>query len=938
MASINLPALNLDFNLLFGGSNTAIAISSLPDGVFVEANAAFLKLHGFRREEVIGHTSEELKLWNRPEEREQLLALLAKQGHAHNFAHEYRRKSGQVGYALASANIVDMNCRPHLIGFLNDISKLEEAQQAFVESDRSYQTLFNNMLNGFAHCRMLFRNGRPDDFIYLKVNKAFETHTGLKNVIGKKVSEVIPGLRESDPGLLDIYGRVALGGPPEQFEVYVEALQDWFSISVYSPEPEQFVAVFDVITKRKRAEEKLRHNEHQLRFITDHAPIFIAYLDNEKRYKFVNQRYADLFGVQAAEIVGKHPRQIIGEEAYARALPFMDMVLSGKETEYDQTLPATPRHGPLVVSVRYLPERNADGRIVGFIAAISDITERKQVEQQLRIAATAFESQEGMIITDRNSIILQVNKAFTKISGYSAADVIGKTPSLLSSGLHDAAFFADMWATVNKMGEWQGEIWNRRKSGEVYLEMLTITAVKNEQGEISHYVGALNDVTERKFSEDKIKQLAYYDQLTQLPNRSLLQDRLKQAFASSARSGAHGALLFIDLDNFKMLNDTLGHDIGDQLLQQVGQRLLGCIREGDTVSRIGGDEFVILLENLSHTFREAAAQSQSIGEKILSTLYAPYSLSGHEYIGTPSIGFSLFKGHGVTVDGLLKQADIAMYAAKSAGRNTMRFFDQNMQNVVTRRVALENDLHEAVQKNQFLLYYQAQVDSAGRVTGAEALIRWMHPERGMVSPAEFIPLAEEIGLILPIGHWVLETACRQLVAWSTAPATRDLQLAVNVSAYQFRLEDFVKQVRELFNRTGADPSKLKLELTESLLVVNVEDVIRKMSALKALGVSFSLDDFGTGYSSLSYLKKLPLSQLKIDQSFVRDLLTDSNDAAIARTIVALAQSMGLNVIAEGVETMEQRDFLAEHGCRNFQGYLFGKPVPIEQFQPAPLQN
>ncbi|MEO8407857.1 MAG: EAL domain-containing protein, partial [Oxalobacteraceae bacterium] len=429
-----------------------------------------------------------------------------------------------------------------------------------------------------------------------------------------------------------------------------------------------------------------------------------------------------------------------------------------------------------------------------------------------------------------------------------------------------------------------------------------------------------------------IEYLAFYDPLTRLPNRRLLLDRLQQALASSARSHRTGALLFIDLDNFKMLNDTLGHDKGDLLLRQVAQRLAGCVREGDSVARLGGDEFVLVLEDLSGNANEAATQAEAVGEKILAALHHPYHLAGHEYHNTASIGVALFVDHQSSVDALMKYADLAMYEAKKAGRNTLRFFDPHMQAAITARADLEQDLREALQQRQFLLYYQPQVDAAGRITGTEALLRWQHPQRGIVSPTVFVPLAEETGLIVPLGLWVLETACHQLVAWATKPETAHLGVAVNVSAMQFRRPDFVEQVRQVLDRSGANPRKLKLELTESLLLDNVEEVIARMTVLKAWGIGFSLDDFGTGYSSLSYLKRLPLDQLKIDQSFVRDLLTDPNDAAIARTIVALAQSLGLSVMAEGVETKEQRDCLALQGCHAYQGYLFGSPVPVADFE------
>jgi diguanylate cyclase (GGDEF)-like protein len=436
----------------------------------------------------------------------------------------------------------------------------------------------------------------------------------------------------------------------------------------------------------------------------------------------------------------------------------------------------------------------------------------------------------------------------------------------------------------------------------------------------------------RKSAENEIQSLAFYDPLTHLPNRRLLLDRLRQALASSTRSGREGALLFIDLDNFKTLNDTLGHDIGDLLLQQVADRLTSSVREGDTVARLGGDEFVVMLEDLSEQDLEAAAQTEVIGEKILATLNQLYQLGTHDHHSTPSIGITLFNDHQRDIEELLKQADIAMYQAKKSGRNAMRFFDPQMQETINARAVLENELHIALENHQFKLYYQIQVDAFQRPMGAEALIRWVHPERGLVPPAQFIPLAEETGLILPIGQWVLETACAQIKAWQQDELTRDFILAVNVSAKQFRQANFVAQVQAIVYRYAINPKLLKLELTESLLLENIEDTIANMIELKEIGVQFSLDDFGTGYSSLQYLKRLPLDQLKIDQSFIRDLASDSSDRAIVRTIIAMARGLNLDVIAEGVEMEDQRHSLLDKGCTHFQGYLFSRPITIEQFE------
>jgi len=556
---------------------------------------------------------------------------------------------------------------------------------------------------------------------------------------------------------------------------------------------------------------------------------------------------------------------------------------------------------------------------------------------ELTIAATVFESQEGMIVTDARNVILRVNYAFTDITGYSAEDTIGKTPALLSSGKHSKEFYATMWASLNRIGYWEGEIWNKRKNGELFPEHLCITVIKDKLGVITNYVATMNDITMSRKAADEIQQLAFYDVLTGLPNRRLLLERLKLALAYSVRTGNYGSIFFLDLDNFKVLNDTLGHDIGDLLLQAVAQRLESCVREGDTIARLGGDEFVIIINALSNQPVEAVAQALVVGKKILRELNLPYLLASYEYRSTPSIGANLFIGHEISIQELLKQSDIAMYQAKKAGRNTLQFFDPAMQEIIIKRAVMEAELQTALENRQFQLYYQVQMVSSGQALGAEALIRWIHPERGIVSPAHFIPLAEETGQILQIGHWVLDTACAQLAVWQKNDLTRHLTLSVNVSARQFHQDGFIGQVRQVLQQHAINPTKLKLEPTESILLDDIAEAVATMNALKELGVQFALDDFGTGFSSLQYLKILPLNQLKIDQSFVRDLVSGANDQAIVRTIIAMAHGLNLDVIAEGVETAEQLQILQQNGCNHFQGYLFGKPVPIEKFEQA-LRN
>jgi diguanylate cyclase (GGDEF)-like protein/PAS domain S-box-containing protein len=477
---------------------------------------------------------------------------------------------------------------------------------------------------------------------------------------------------------------------------------------------------------------------------------------------------------------------------------------------------------------------------------------------------------------------------------------------------------------------YEAEYRMRHKDGRwVWIHRRGKVVERSIEGAPLRMVGTRMDITERRLAEDEIQRLAFYDGLTGLPNRRLLLDRLCHAIATAARRAVHGALLFIDLDHFKDLNDTLGHDMGDRLLAEVADRLRHVTREVDTVARLGGDEFVLLIADLGESADEAARAAEAIAKKLLATLALPYRLDHHDLYSTPSIGITLFDGDAQAVDELLKQADLAMYQAKGAGRNTVRFFDPGMQASVTHSAALEGDLRHALRRREVLLHYQPVVDLQQRIVGAEALLRWRHPSRGMVSPADFIPLAEKTGLILPLGQWVLETACQQLALWAGKPDTEHLTIAVNVSARQFRQADFVSQVLAVLEQTRANPRRLKLELTESMLLNDVEDVIAKMSRLKHEGVSFALDDFGTGYSSLAYLKRLPLDQLKIDKAFVQNVSHDPNDASIARAIIALARSLNLDVVAEGVETRSQRDFLADNGCPTFQGYLFGRPGPVE---------
>lgn len=578
-------------------------------------------------------------------------------------------------------------------------------------------------------------------------------------------------------------------------------------------------------------------------------------------------------------------------------------------------------------------EFDADGQAVKMRGTVQDISEARHKEEQLRIAAIAMDSQEAILITDVDLNIIKVNPAFCRITGYIDQECLGQKPdALLRSNYHDDAFHIEMWESLKKNNYWQGEVWSRRNNDEVFPDWMTITAVVDQAGSITHYVYSFTDISDQKKAEETIHNLAFFDPLTDLPNRRLLLDGLQQTLISSFRNKRNGAVLFIDLDNFKGINDTQGHSVGDAMLVEVSQRLRESVRDDDTVARLGGDEFVIILKDLNQDKELAAVQAENIAKKIRLEISQPYVLDTHEYATTPSIGIALFGQQSMDADELLKRADIAMYQAKGAGRNSIRFFDPVTQAAIRERVEMERDLRRAVKEKQLHLYYQMQVNDAQEVVGAEALLRWHHPKRGMVSPMDFIPLAEQSGLIIPIGHWVIESACRQLQKWSTDPTKQHLHLAVNVSVRQFYQPVFVENVLGLIQRFNVDPNLLKLELTESLVLDNMHDSIVKMNALRDNGVSFSLDDFGTGYSSLSNLSLLPLDQVKIDQSFVRTMDQNNSNAVIVKTIIRMTQSLELGVIAEGVETEQQRHFLQQSGCSLYQGYLFSKPVPLDQFE------
>ncbi len=944
-----------NYREIFDGALEGIYQTTM-DGRVLSINPALARILGYDSpDEFLSLVSDVgRQVWAEPEERSIYLKKGMERGVLHEHECRLKRKDGSIAWVSVNGRFVhgpDGETIYHE-GFIKDVSDHKRAELQLEASEERYRATFEQAAVGMMHTSL---DGR-----IVRCNECFARMIGYRvdEISGMTFQSITApeDLVKSNKVMKRMTGSADAGTSPTVFEkryLRKDGSLTWMKLTVSIRRDGEgkalhYITVAQDINSRKIAEERLakaqvalRINEKRYRttFEMSTEAVCINRL-SDGLYVDANRAFLDIVGFARKEVIGNSSVDL---DIWADPDDRLALVEALRTSPVcrDLEIKFRKKNGTILWGSMSASTIEVGGTPC-VLSVTRDITEAKAAGERLAAAREALRSSEeryrtvfqtsfdGILINRLdNGLIIDVNEKFLGGMGFDRSDVIGKTTEELDLWV-DVEDRARLLRILGQDSKCEGfEARFRKKNGETLWGM--VSATLTEIDGVACLISITRDISAAKAAEKEIWNLAFFDQLTGLPNRRMLLDRLRHSLTISARNGLNRALLFVDLDNFKDLNDSLGHQTGDLMLQEVAGRLTVCVRESDTVARLGGDEFVVMLEDLGDFAEEAAARAEAVGEKILGAISEPFWLTGHECFSTASIGITVFGDKRESTSEVLQQADIAMYQSKAAGRNTMRFFEPGLQNAVNARAAMEEELRQAIKANQFLLYYQPQVN-ATRTIGAEALIRWMHPKRGLLAPGEFISLAEQTGLILALGDWVLETACEQIALWGERRNTSRLTVSVNISARQFRQPNFVEQVVDIVCRTRANARNLRLELTESLLVDDFDEIVAKMLRLKSFGIEFALDDFGTGYSSLNYLRHLPLDQLKIDRSFVQNILEDATSGAIAQTIVSLGKAMGLPVIAEGVENNEQRDYLMGLGCNAFQGYLFSRPLPLEEFE------
>ena len=923
-----LAAQNLLFETIIAAFGDAVFLCDGETGAVLCANAKASDLYGYSADVFQCLTFADLSAGDKSIQREaQDRFARALDGEPQCFEWRARDVGGRLFWVEVTIRAALISDKKQLIVVVRDIEAQKKAARALRQSEERYRTVVNLSPDAIVvyHGGIMVMANRSALRLYgaereeqlLGSPWTARVHPDFHDIVRRRMQMILDADELFVTPPLE-QRHVRMNGSTVEVEVTESGIM--------LAEGRALLAVARDVTRRKRDEARFKTLLAQQEAILDNALVGIVLLKNRVIAQ-CNRRFEELFGYGEGEMLGcrsdlLYPTaefyEAIGERAYNALAGGGAYVEELWLQRKDRSMFWGRLHGR-ALDVSHPLEG-------GSVWIFSDLTEQKQAREHLQLVASVFESTtEGITITDPDGVILTVNPAFTAITGYSAEEVIGAKPSLLKSGRHDAAFYRRMWRAIQREGQWRGEIWNRRKSGEIYPELLSISAVRDQDGCVTHHIGVFLDITELKSFEKQILFLAHHDPLTELPNRVLFDDRLKHSIHRAGRDNARLAVLFIDLDHFKDVNDTLGHPLGDQLLQRVARLFRRAIRAGDTLARLGGDEFTLLVENINDDL-----DAVMVAQKLLNVFARPFLLGEQEIHISASIGISLYPTDGREAHELIKNADAAMYRAKAKGRNRYACYVPEMTEYVVERLRLEVALRRSIENGELQVYFQPQVDlTSGALVGAEALVRWQHPELGMITPARFIPLAEETGFIVALGKWVLREACMKLQAWRAAGGAPP-RLAINLSIKQLEHGDPIVWIERLLAETGVPPDCLEIEITESF-IVKAEEGLGFLENLRAFGIHLSVDDFGTGYSSLMYLKRLPIQTLKIDRAFVMDIGRDTNNEAIVRTIIALARNLGLAVVAEGVETAAQVDFLVREGCRVGQGYYYSPPLPEPEF-------